>query len=249
MRIHIRLYGPRENLAEKAVKTAQTQLLGDIARLWRSGDGADCVLSAQGRLFRAHKVLLCARSSVMRAMLCGNFREAAQASSKESPIELEDVAPAVLEKLLEFMYTGSAAQPESAATAIEWWEALLAGADRFALKDLFEICQTRLAELITPGNVAAIFALTTKFVDAVLLKEAAVLFVKTHPIPQEEVQKFDVNTLREIVLRNASVMVAAAAAAAPTLAEGGEEEGEEEESEEQPTKKKRQQRSKSKKRQ
>ena len=79
-----------------------TDYVNEVGGLLQSHTFADVVLIAQGTEFKAHRNILCARSSAFKSMLLGNMSE-----SSSGCIEISDAAPETLASFLEFLYTGS----------------------------------------------------------------------------------------------------------------------------------------------
>eukprot|EP00898_Chlorokybus_atmophyticus_P003223 jgi/Chlat1/3901/Chrsp26S04181 len=76
-------------------------LSNDLLELLSSGMGADCCFIAEGQDFAAHRWLLCARSTVFRAMLSSPMME-----SKARTIPVADIHAPVFRAVLHFMYSG-----------------------------------------------------------------------------------------------------------------------------------------------
>ena len=62
---------------------------------------SDVALVVDGQRFRAHRVILAARSDYFRALLYGGMKE-----SQLSEIELKDTSLAAFKHLLRYIYTG-----------------------------------------------------------------------------------------------------------------------------------------------
>ncbi|KAE9339038.1 hypothetical protein PR003_g11227 [Phytophthora rubi] len=90
-----------------------------------NGKAADGV-----RRFHAHRFILAASSPPFRAMLTGNMRE-----SSRRDVELHDIEPTIVEKMLLFMYTGDVVLD------LESVLGLLIAAEMFELVALREICK------------------------------------------------------------------------------------------------------------
>jgi speckle-type POZ protein len=74
----------------------------DLGELLSSGEGADVTFEVSGLLFRAHRNVLAARSSVFRAELYGPMKE-----KMVERVPIGDMEPAVFSSLLHFIYTDS----------------------------------------------------------------------------------------------------------------------------------------------
>ena len=69
---------------------------------------SDVVLSLDGKDFRAHKVVLAARSPFLKCLFELDNKE-----GKTSVIDVSDMNDGTLEDLLRFIYTGEAEVPEN----------------------------------------------------------------------------------------------------------------------------------------
>ncbi|CAL5011795.1 unnamed protein product [Urochloa decumbens] len=114
----------------------------DLRRML-AGTAADVtIVAGGGHRFRAHRCVLAARSSVLRAQLCGPLRDAREV------IELPGDLPAA---------TGG----DDAAAAADA-RRLLAAADLYALDGLSLACQDVLCRTVTPCTAADTYALTDR---------------------------------------------------------------------------------------
>ncbi|GMF30207.1 unnamed protein product [Phytophthora fragariaefolia] len=154
-------HAPRRRGARKRVSTAcsdHRELSTRMHRAVRSGAegdesfgddmiGADVVLcvrrserreekaaASNGKLgvrrFHAHRFILAASSPPFRAMLTGNMRE-----SSRRDVELHDIEPTIVEKMLLFMYTGDVVLD------LESVLGLLIAAEMYELVALREMCK------------------------------------------------------------------------------------------------------------
>jgi speckle-type POZ protein len=109
--------------------------------------------SVDGQLFGAHRYVLAARSSVLKAELFGQMKETTMKC-----IEIHDMEPAIFEALLHFIYTDSLPSncgvDQDAAL-----QHLLVAADRYGLDRLKAICEGMLCQRIDMQTVATTLAL------------------------------------------------------------------------------------------
>jgi speckle-type POZ protein len=109
--------------------------------------------SVDGQLFGAHRYVLAARSSVLKAELFGQMKETTMKC-----IEIHDMEPAIFEALLHFIYTDSLPSncgvDQDAAL-----QHLLVAADRYGLDRLKAICEGKLCRKIDVQTVATTLAL------------------------------------------------------------------------------------------
>ncbi|XP_037419083.1 BTB/POZ and MATH domain-containing protein 1-like [Triticum dicoccoides] len=155
--------------------------LGDhLGRLLEDGnrtdDGmmmtTDVSLAVDGETFRAHRLVLAARSPVFKAMLFGSMMEATTTSS--APIVLHEITPAILGAMLRFMYTD--AWPEDNehvghSSSIEMLQDLLAAADRYALDRLKLMCVRKLWDNMSIHTVVSILVYADTYGCAELKKK------------------------------------------------------------------------------
>ncbi|KAK3093519.1 hypothetical protein FSP39_016697 [Pinctada imbricata] len=80
-----------------------TTLSDNLAELVNNADYSDITLVVEGTPFKAHKVILAARSEYFRAMLYGGLKESMPGTSE---IELKDTSAAAFRVLLKYIYNG-----------------------------------------------------------------------------------------------------------------------------------------------
>ncbi|PIN07934.1 Speckle-type POZ protein SPOP [Handroanthus impetiginosus] len=139
--------------------------------------GCDVTFQVGEESFRAHKLILAARSPVFRAQFFGLV-----GNPNSERVELEDVEPSIFKALLHFIYsdelpnfheiTGST----STCSAI-MMQHLLAAADRFGLDRLKLLCEAKLCEEVSADTVATTLSLAEQHrcpqLKAICLKFAA----------------------------------------------------------------------------
>ncbi|KAL6651419.1 hypothetical protein ACP70R_010344 [Stipagrostis hirtigluma subsp. patula] len=142
-----------------------------LERALRDGRGADVTFDVAGRVFRAHRLLLAARSPVFDAELFGPMAE----KDAQRVIEIVDVEPAIFEMLLHFIYTESLPgcfEGYSTATT----QHLLVAADRYGLDRLKLMCAEKLCKSMDVSSVMSTLALADQH-HCQQLKEACVAFM------------------------------------------------------------------------
>ncbi|KAG8088342.1 hypothetical protein GUJ93_ZPchr0010g8597 [Zizania palustris] len=137
------------------------ELQSHMAALLASGQGADVTfqVGGGGETFAAHRCVLAARSSVLRAELFGAMKEGVTAS-KESKVRVDGVEPWAFKALLHFIYTD--AMPEfdgQGENQTAMAQHLLAAADRYNLERLKLICEDMLCKRIDVSSAATTLAL------------------------------------------------------------------------------------------
>merc|ERR1712133_248001 len=107
--------------------------------------GSDIVLLCQGDEIKAHRTILCARSSVFGAMLRSDMLE-----NKCGKIKMEDVDKDALKEMIKYMYT---AKVDDKFTKIQ---ELLVLANRYEVVELINYCGTKLVKSLNIGNALEI---------------------------------------------------------------------------------------------
>ncbi|GER34946.1 BTB/POZ and MATH domain-containing protein 3 [Striga asiatica] len=148
-----------------------------LKHLLESEIGCDVTFRLGEESFKAHKLILAARSPVFKAQffgLVGNL--------DSNEVELEDVEPSIFKALLQFIYsdefpnfheiTSSASAPSAILM-----QHLLAAADRFGLDRLKQLCEVKLCEEVCADTVATTLSLAEQHhcmqLKAICLKFAA----------------------------------------------------------------------------
>ncbi|KAL8161072.1 hypothetical protein V2J09_012561, partial [Rumex salicifolius] len=140
--------------------------------------GCDIVIEIGEETFKAHKLVLAARSPVFMAQFFGPV-----GNSTLDKLVLEDVEPSIFKAMLLYIYTDNFSDvyeimgstlPCSSAIMVQH---LLAAADRFGLERLKQLCESKLCEEITVDTVATTLSLSEQHhchrLKAVCLKFAA----------------------------------------------------------------------------
>ena len=130
--------GPRLTVASEEMTRSRSDA---IAQMWREGSLTDCEVSVDGRVFSAHRIVLAACSTFMRAAFTVGLAETATAS-----VVLEEVEPAVFEAVLEFCYTGMCDFDESVSLAV------LQAASRLGIKLLESQLVAHVTERVDPAT-------------------------------------------------------------------------------------------------
>ena len=112
-----------------------------MTQMWREGSLTDCEVSVDGRVFTAHRIVLAASSTFMKAAFTVGLAETATAR-----VVLEEVEPAVFEAVLEFCYAVECTFDESLSLAV------LQAASRLGIKPLETQVVARIAERIDPAS-------------------------------------------------------------------------------------------------
>ena len=81
--------GPRLTVASDEMARSRGEVM---TQMWREGSLTDCEVSVDGRVFTAHRIVLAACSSFMRAAFTNGLAETANAR-----VVLQEVEPAVFD--------------------------------------------------------------------------------------------------------------------------------------------------------
>lgn len=149
-----------------------------LKHLLESDVGCDIVFQVGDETFKAHKLILAARSPVFRAQFFGLI-----GNPNMDKVELEDIEPSIFKAMLLFIYsdklpdlreiTGSS----SMSTSTNIMQHLLAAADRFGLDRLKQLCEAKLCEEVTADTLATTLSLADQHrcsqLKAICLKFAA----------------------------------------------------------------------------
>ncbi|KAK4431716.1 BTB/POZ and MATH domain-containing protein 3 [Sesamum alatum] len=139
--------------------------------------GCDIIFQVGEESFKAHKLILAARSPVFRAQFFGLV-----GNPNTEKVELEDVEPSIFKALLQFIYSDELPDfheiigSTSTSSAI-MMQHLLAAADRFGLDRLKQLCEAKLCEEVSADTVATTLSLAEQHhcpqLKAICLKFAA----------------------------------------------------------------------------
>ncbi|KAK6135883.1 hypothetical protein DH2020_030370 [Rehmannia glutinosa] len=148
-----------------------------LKHLLDSEIGCDITFQVGEESFKAHRLILAARSPVFRAQFFGLV-----GNPNSDKVELEDVEPSIFKALLQFVYSdelpnfheiiGSTSTPSAI-----MMQHLLAAADRFGLDRLKQLCEAKLCEEVSADTVATTLSLAEQHhcpqLKAICLKFAA----------------------------------------------------------------------------
>ncbi|KAI3884598.1 hypothetical protein MKX03_001449 [Papaver bracteatum] len=135
----------------------------NLKGLMESVIGSDITFNVGNESFRAHKLILAARSPVFRAQffgLVGNL--------DMKTVVVEEFEPFAFKAMLLFLYSDELPEPreiygsDSLCTTTTLMQHLLAAADLYDLARLKLMCEAKLCEELTVDNVATTLALAEK---------------------------------------------------------------------------------------
>ncbi|XP_015112434.1 speckle-type POZ protein A [Diachasma alloeum] len=145
------------------------QLGEQFSQLFEDTRFCDVTIIAGEKKFRAHKVVLAARSAVFSAML-------EQAGTDEVPkdiVKIEDMEPAIVRGMLEFIYRDRVANLEVLARD------LLMASAKYELDRLKIMCEEAIYGTLTNDTAAEIFVLSDRH-RALQLKKYVMAFIDDH---------------------------------------------------------------------
>uniref|UniRef100_A0A8C6XH14 Kelch like family member 40 n=1 Tax=Naja naja TaxID=35670 RepID=A0A8C6XH14_NAJNA len=108
----------------------------------------DCVLKVKGKEFPCHRLVLAACSPYFRAMFLSDIEE-----SQKKEVNLEDVDPEVMSKILHYIYTSELEITEQNVQDI------FSVANMFQIPSIFTVCVSFLQKRLCLSNCLAIFRL------------------------------------------------------------------------------------------
>ncbi|VFQ90670.1 unnamed protein product [Cuscuta campestris] len=172
--VRTRVEGPKQF----SISVPASDMGQSLKYLLESEVGCDIVFHIGDETFKAHKLILAARSPVFKAQFFGLV-----GNPNTEKVELEDIEPSIFKAMLEFVYsdqlpniheiTGS----PSTCTSTIMMQHLLAAADRFGLDRLKQLCEAKLCEGVNADTVATTLSLADQHrclqLKAICLKFAA----------------------------------------------------------------------------
>ncbi|XP_034704587.1 BTB/POZ and MATH domain-containing protein 3 isoform X2 [Vitis riparia] len=172
--VRTRVEGPKQY----TIPIPPSDIGQSLKDLLESEVGCDITFQVADETFKAHKLILAARSPVFRAQFFGLV-----GNPNMDKVVVEDVEPSIFKAMLLFIYsdklpdvdeiTGSA----SVCTSTIMVQHLLAAADRFGLDRLKLLCESKLCKEVSAETVATTLALAEQHrcpqLKAICLKFAA----------------------------------------------------------------------------
>ncbi|XP_051143126.1 BTB/POZ and MATH domain-containing protein 3 isoform X3 [Andrographis paniculata] len=168
--VRTRVEGPKSYI----LPTPPSDIGQSLKYLLDAEIGCDITFQVGEELFKAHKLILAARSPVFSAQffeLVGN--------PNSDKVELEDVEPFIFKALLQFIYSDELPDRHESigSDSAIMMQQLLAAADRFGLERLKQLCEAKLCEEVSAETVATTLSLAEQHhspqLKAICLKFAA----------------------------------------------------------------------------
>ncbi|CAN6318398.1 unnamed protein product [Urochloa humidicola] len=157
-----------------SVVVPSSDLNQHLGSLFMTKDGADVTFQVAGETFKAHRLILAARSPVFKAELSGRMKES---TATADCIQIDDMLPQVFQTLLHFVYTDQMPEMEAEEEAM-MAQHLLEAADRYDMRRLKLICEDKLCRHIDTITVATTLVLAEQH-NCQGLKEACIEFLKS----------------------------------------------------------------------
>ena len=178
---------------EQAIPSSTGHLNAHFQQLLDSKSLSDITIDVQGQQFKAHKVVLAARSPVFHAMFTTDLME-----KKTNIIEIRDIESSTFLELLRFIYTDQVDNLEDVASD------LLAAADKYMLELLKAKCEASLSRHINLDNCGNLLTLAHLY-STPGLKKKLLDFARCHSSQvvgtvswQEMLLSADAKLLRDI---------------------------------------------------
>lgn len=172
--VRTRLEGPKEY----SIHVPPSDMGQELKYLLESEVGCDIAFQVGDEMFKAHKLILAARSPVFRAQFYGLM-----GNPNMDKVELQDLEPSIFKAMLLFIYSDKLpnvheiTDSTSMCTSTSMVQHLLAAADRFGLDRLKLLCEAKLCEEISVDTVATTLPLAAQHqcpqLKAICLKFAA----------------------------------------------------------------------------
>ncbi|KAK6164005.1 hypothetical protein DH2020_000869 [Rehmannia glutinosa] len=162
-----------------SIQVPDSDIGSNFGMLLENMEGSDIIFNVAGEKFRAHKLVLAARSPIFRSEFFEDL------DSDEQEIMVSDMEPKVFKAMLHFIYRDALAEDELIASSScssplitdTLTAKLLAAADRYDLGRLRRVCESHLCKDISVNSVAHILALADRFhaaeLKAICLRFAA----------------------------------------------------------------------------
>ena len=146
-----------------------SRLHEDFLKLFEHLNNTDVTIVVGDGTFRAHKLILAARSDYFRALFRSGMTE-----TVNNEVKIEDVDPPAFNELLRFLYCGL---PPNSLNVTS--KTLLPLADRFGVLGLKDLCVSAIGNVLHDGNVLDALQLAHRL-NCPSLMEKCMPLIKTH---------------------------------------------------------------------
>ncbi|CAL1271323.1 unnamed protein product [Larinioides sclopetarius] len=143
-----------DHKAEEKLST-NPSALEDIKSLYINQCLTDVEVKTKTKSFPAHKIVLCARSTVFKAMMTNDMKEKITDS-----IQVDDIKDDIVQQMLLFLYSDNIDN-------LQWESAtqLYYAADKYQIGKLKEVCASFLIENLNPNNAGELLLLADTHSD------------------------------------------------------------------------------------
>ena len=139
------------------------QLSNHFGQMLEDKEFSDVEIHCNGKVFSCHQSILAARSSVLRAMLQAEMREA-----QTKRIVIQDSTPEIVGEILRFIYTGDISDEKLSEMVTD----LLRVADMYELDFLRKMCEANLCSTLKVENSIELLVLGDMYHTPKLKKRA-----------------------------------------------------------------------------
>lgn len=142
-------------------------VLNDYDRFFMNESLKDVTIVVGGEEVKAHKSILCARNDVFERMFDTDMLEI------KGRVEITDIEPHIFRLFLRFMYSGKLESRDT-----EELLKLVVAADKYSVKDLVEVCSTRLLTNLSVENVIYVLMIADLVKEDFLKRKCVNFFIK-----------------------------------------------------------------------
>ncbi|KAJ8675028.1 hypothetical protein QAD02_010814 [Eretmocerus hayati] len=166
-------------LSSKRKQVCEHRIIKDLELIKNEAKFSDIELVAKTVKFPAHKIILASRSPVFTAMFENDMQE-----KLSNTIDIPDIEPDVMIKLLSYIYTDTVEDIEDSI------EDLIAAAEKYELEGLKSMCSEVIVEKLDKENVIPSLILADRYrVDD--LKKQSLNFIAEHMKSLQKLEGFD----------------------------------------------------------
>ena len=168
-----------EVASDDAEETQLTKLGQDLSKTFLNKDFADIQVKCGKKTFDCHRVILAARSRVLKTMLSSDGSE-----QREMEIEIVDFDAEVIFQMLQFIYTGKFDDPFNGNDAedMDMETELLRAADKYELDSMKALCEEKLANFLYEENCLRVFILADSYQAFELKKDAFEVIIRNRKV-------------------------------------------------------------------
>ena len=163
--------------SDEAEETQLTKLGQDLSKTFLNKDFADIQVKCGKKTFDCHRVILAARSCVLKTMLSSDGSE-----QREMEIEIVDFDAEVIFQMLQFIYTGKLDDPFYDAEDIDMATELLRAADKYELDSMKALCEKKLASFLYVENCLRVLILADSYQAFELKKDALEVIIRNRKV-------------------------------------------------------------------